>query len=151
MAVHEDQCHRPYLSRSLANPLSHLISFPASSLMSGMSLDGQSETKTTNAQAGGTRILGLNSDEQADESGTMNKLDDLTPRYDPTVDPVVDPAENVNGMYRLLDLIGESGSNGYVDKVVIAQNSLQRFINDLSPGHMRLSQGSISKHWIVLR
>jgi len=26
---------------------------------------------------------------------------------------VVDPAGNVKGMYRLLDLIGESGSNGY--------------------------------------
>ena len=26
---------------------------------------------------------------------------------------VVDPAENVKGMYRLLDLISESGSNGY--------------------------------------
>jgi hypothetical protein len=26
---------------------------------------------------------------------------------------VIDPAENVKGMYRLLDLIGESGSNGY--------------------------------------
>jgi hypothetical protein len=58
-------------------------------------------------------------------------------------------------MYRLLDLIVESGSNGYgkshslgikliglyglmpyitVDKVVIAQDSLQRFINSLSPG-----------------
>jgi hypothetical protein len=58
-------------------------------------------------------------------------------------------------MYRLLDLISESGSNGYgkghflgsrplgcfdliseiaVDKIVIAQNSLQRFINDMSPG-----------------
>jgi hypothetical protein len=65
---------------------------------------------------------------------------------------VADPAENVKGMYRLLDLISESGSNGYgkgyflaigqfeliseiaVDKIVIAQNSLQRFINDMSPG-----------------
>lgn len=68
---------------------------------------------------------------------------------------VVDPAGNVKGMYRLLDLIVESGSNGYgkchslgikpiglhglmpyitVDKVVIAQDSLQRFVNSLSPG-----------------
>jgi hypothetical protein len=56
-------------------------------------------------------------------------------------------------MYRLLDLISESGSNGYgmhssrpqrdgstilirhiVDKVIIAQDSLQRFINAMSPG-----------------
>ncbi|KAI0250894.1 hypothetical protein BJV78DRAFT_1275616 [Lactifluus subvellereus] len=48
----------------------------------------------------------------------------------------MDPVEKVKSMYRLLDLIGESGSNGYgmVDKVIIAQDSLQRFINAVSPG-----------------
>ncbi|KAI0302831.1 hypothetical protein B0F90DRAFT_1809754 [Multifurca ochricompacta] len=45
-----------------------------------------------------------------------------------------DLAERVKGMYRLLDLIGESGSNGFVDKVIIAQGALQHFINELSPG-----------------
>ncbi|KAH9010017.1 hypothetical protein EDB84DRAFT_1570859 [Lactarius hengduanensis] len=48
------------------------------------------------------------------------------------------PSENtslpVNGMYPLLDLITEQGSNGLVDKIVIAQQSLQEFINELSPG-----------------
>ncbi|KAI0292593.1 hypothetical protein B0F90DRAFT_1645427, partial [Multifurca ochricompacta] len=38
------------------------------------------------------------------------------------------------GMYRLLDLITEQGSGGLVDKIVIAQESLQGFINALSPG-----------------
>src|SRR6266404_1190091 len=70
----------------------------------------------------------------------------------PTPTPV-DLADKVKGMYRLLDLISESGSNGYgegysspqgdrfaalirpvVDKVIIAQDSLQRFINTMSPG-----------------
>ncbi|KAH9005524.1 hypothetical protein EDB86DRAFT_1452353 [Lactarius hatsudake] len=37
-------------------------------------------------------------------------------------------------MYPLLDLITEQGSNGLVDKIVIAQQSLQEFINELSPG-----------------
>ncbi|KAI9443938.1 hypothetical protein H4582DRAFT_1807523, partial [Lactarius indigo] len=46
----------------------------------------------------------------------------------------VDLADEVVGMYRLMDLISESGSNGYVDKVIIAQDSLQRFINSVSPG-----------------
>jgi len=40
----------------------------------------------------------------------------------------------VKGMYRLLDLITEVGSSGLVDKIVIAQESLQAFINCLSPG-----------------
>ncbi|KAN0136209.1 hypothetical protein V8E53_006069 [Lactarius tabidus] len=37
-------------------------------------------------------------------------------------------------MYRLLDLINESGSNGYVDKVIIARESLERFVNARCPG-----------------
>ncbi|KAI9450269.1 hypothetical protein BJY52DRAFT_196728 [Lactarius psammicola] len=40
----------------------------------------------------------------------------------------------VNGMYPLLDLITEQGSTGLVDKIVIAQQSLQEFVNALSPG-----------------
>ncbi|KAF8270139.1 hypothetical protein EI94DRAFT_1572222, partial [Lactarius quietus] len=40
----------------------------------------------------------------------------------------------VKGMYRLLDLITEQGSSGLVDKIVISQESLQAFINALSPG-----------------
>ncbi|KAH9030787.1 hypothetical protein EDB85DRAFT_1403300 [Lactarius pseudohatsudake] len=43
----------------------------------------------------------------------------------PTPGPV-DLADEVKGMFRLLDLISESGSNGYVDKVIIAQDSLQQ-------------------------
>ncbi|KAI0250890.1 CHAT domain-containing protein [Lactifluus subvellereus] len=63
--------------------------------------------------------------------GDYAKADRQNPRLSPTP---VDLADKVKGMYRLLDLIGESGSNGYVDKIVIAQDSLQRFINAVSPG-----------------
>jgi len=69
-----------------------------------------------------------------------------------------DPSCPVKGMYRLLDLITEQGSSGLgnnfllamsfltlmefiVDKIVIAQESLQAFINALSPG----SYSSITK------
>jgi hypothetical protein len=65
--------------------------------------------------------------------------------------PPEDPSCPVKGMYRLLDLITEQGSSGLgnrhsltisshalihfiVDKIVIAQQSLQAFINALSPG-----------------
>ncbi|KAI9450262.1 hypothetical protein BJY52DRAFT_1175724 [Lactarius psammicola] len=41
---------------------------------------------------------------------------------------------HVKGMYPLLNLITEKGSSGFVDEVVIAQQSLQEFINALSPG-----------------
>jgi hypothetical protein len=74
---------------------------------------------------------------------------------------VIDLAENIKGMYRLLDLISESGSNGcgtepfemphyyprtkhlflIVDKVIIAQDSLKRFINAICPG----SYASVTK------
>ncbi|KAI9455075.1 hypothetical protein BJY52DRAFT_684576 [Lactarius psammicola] len=45
-----------------------------------------------------------------------------------------DPSRPVNGMYPLFDLITEQGSSGLVDKIVVAQQSLQKFINALSPG-----------------
>jgi hypothetical protein len=64
-----------------------------------------------------------------------------------------DLAKEIKGMYRLLDLISESGSNGcgkepsqdalvvhagltfiLVDKVIIAQDSLEQFINTICPG-----------------
>jgi hypothetical protein len=65
--------------------------------------------------------------------------------------PHEDPSCPVKGMYRLLDLITEQGSSGLgnrlswvisshaliqfiVDKIVIEQQSLQAFINALSPG-----------------
>ncbi|KAI9455142.1 hypothetical protein BJY52DRAFT_1122187 [Lactarius psammicola] len=44
------------------------------------------------------------------------------------------PSLPVKGMYPLLDLITEKGSSGLVDKIVIAQQSLQEFVNALSPG-----------------
>ncbi|KAI9434837.1 hypothetical protein H4582DRAFT_1855657 [Lactarius indigo] len=46
----------------------------------------------------------------------------------------LDLAMAVKGMYRLLDLINESGSNGFVEKVIIAQESLERFVNAMCPG-----------------
>ncbi|KAF8270136.1 hypothetical protein EI94DRAFT_831095 [Lactarius quietus] len=48
--------------------------------------------------------------------------------------PPEDPSCPIRGMYRLLDLITEQGSSGLVDKIVIAQEALQAFINALSPG-----------------
>jgi len=40
----------------------------------------------------------------------------------------------VKGMYPLLDLVTEQGGSGLVDKIIIAQESLQEFINAISPG-----------------
>ncbi|KAH9059756.1 hypothetical protein EDB87DRAFT_1562790 [Lactarius vividus] len=48
--------------------------------------------------------------------------------------PRDDLSLSIKGMYPLLDLITEQGSSGLVDKIVIAQQSLQGFINALSPG-----------------
>ncbi|KAH8977868.1 hypothetical protein EDB86DRAFT_3091364 [Lactarius hatsudake] len=48
--------------------------------------------------------------------------------------PSVHPSCPIKRMYRLLDLITEHGSGDPVDKIVIAQESLQAFINALSPG-----------------
>lgn len=40
----------------------------------------------------------------------------------------------VKGLFRLLDLYSEAGSNGLVDKIIISQESLGRFINSVLPG-----------------
>ncbi|KIJ61776.1 hypothetical protein HYDPIDRAFT_115606 [Hydnomerulius pinastri MD-312] len=45
-----------------------------------------------------------------------------------------DLVDSIKGMYRLLDLISEQGSGGLVDKIIIAQDSLQSFINTICPG-----------------
>ncbi|KAI6143616.1 hypothetical protein BKA82DRAFT_3983845 [Pisolithus tinctorius] len=45
-----------------------------------------------------------------------------------------DLASSVKGLYRILDLITEQGSGGLVDKIIISQNSLETFINLVSPG-----------------
>jgi hypothetical protein len=71
-------------------------------------------------------------------------------RPKPPPPPPDDYSCPVQGMYRLLDLITELGSSGLgnyllgisfhvlmkliVDKIVIAQQALQAFINTLSPG-----------------
>ncbi|KAN0134234.1 hypothetical protein V8E53_008006 [Lactarius tabidus] len=52
-----------------------------------------------------------------------------------------DFSASIKGIYRLLDLITEQGNDGLVDKIVVAQESLQAFINALSPG----SYSSITK------
>ncbi|KAH9164610.1 hypothetical protein EDB89DRAFT_2139313 [Lactarius sanguifluus] len=46
----------------------------------------------------------------------------------------LDLAMAVKGMYRLLDLVNESGSNGFVEKVIIAREPLERFVNTMYPG-----------------
>ena len=85
-----------------------------------------------------------------DSSGKKGKNKIPNP---PLLTHPMDLAENIKGMYRLLDLINESGSNGCgderfpdsllvslinfsfiaVDKVIIAQDSLKRFINTICP------------------
>lgn len=72
--------------------------------------------------------------EQDSDLGVLD-ASQIQDRNDDELAPIpVDLADEVEGMYRLMDLISESGSNGYVDKVIIAQDSLRRFINAISPG-----------------
>ncbi|TCD63827.1 hypothetical protein EIP91_004894 [Steccherinum ochraceum] len=45
-----------------------------------------------------------------------------------------DLATEIKGLYRILDLVNEQGSGGLVDKIVISQESLEKFMNDIRPG-----------------
>ncbi|KIM19860.1 hypothetical protein M408DRAFT_172603 [Serendipita vermifera MAFF 305830] len=53
--------------------------------------------------------------------------------------PSFDLLDRIPGMYRLLDLVQErgSGSGGMVDKIIIAQASIQAFANKVHPGSYR--------------
>ncbi|KIK81380.1 hypothetical protein PAXRUDRAFT_156232 [Paxillus rubicundulus Ve08.2h10] len=46
----------------------------------------------------------------------------------------LDLAFSIGGMYRILDLINEKGTGGFVEKVIIDQNSLRDFVNAVCPG-----------------
>jgi hypothetical protein len=75
-----------------------------------------------------------NPDQLRNDHQSTNQQSSPNHRHSQATSQPEDLADRVKGMYRLLALIGESGSNGYVDKVVIAQDSLQRFVNAMSPG-----------------
>ncbi|KAL4249106.1 hypothetical protein ABKN59_005757 [Abortiporus biennis] len=45
----------------------------------------------------------------------------------------LDLVDSIRGMYRILDLVSEQGSGGLVDKIVISQEHLGRFMNDVAP------------------
>ncbi|EIW81351.1 hypothetical protein CONPUDRAFT_82336 [Coniophora puteana RWD-64-598 SS2] len=47
----------------------------------------------------------------------------------------LDLSHSIKGLYRILDLISEQGSGGgLVDKIIISQDTLQAFANDVQPG-----------------
>ena len=87
---------------------------------------------------------------QSPEHDTISEAGSVATNPAPS-ELVKDKSLPVKGMYPLLDLITEQGSSGLgkcrslriastntesilVDKIVIAQGSLQEFINSLSPG-----------------
>ncbi|KAH0827345.1 hypothetical protein J3R83DRAFT_3979 [Lanmaoa asiatica] len=84
-----------------------------------------------------------------EENSSDNEMDIDVP---PLQHDELDLAYSVKGMYRILDLISEQGSGGLgeflnrtatlvliidlasVDKIIISQNSLEAFVNSVSPG-----------------
>ncbi|KAG9308630.1 hypothetical protein JVU11DRAFT_11581 [Chiua virens] len=81
-------------------------------------------------------------DEDIDTTGSID-LDDQQQNHElEEVDaeileqslPEEDLCSSIPGMYRILDLISERGTSGLVDKIIIAQESLRRFLNEISPG-----------------
>ncbi|KAH9046371.1 hypothetical protein EDB83DRAFT_2295029 [Lactarius deliciosus] len=69
------------------------------------------------------------------DTGDKARANEKTTQKSENTQPLpLDLALAVKGMYRLLDLINESGSNGYVDKVIIAREPFERFVNTMCPG-----------------
>ncbi|KAH9027877.1 hypothetical protein EDB85DRAFT_1892774 [Lactarius pseudohatsudake] len=83
----------------------------------------------TTRQTSGTTVDAQASNATETRGIDLGVLDasQIQDRNDDELAPIpVDLADEVEGMYRLMDLISESGSNGY--------DSLRRFINAISPG-----------------
>ncbi|KAG8834732.1 hypothetical protein FRC17_007456 [Serendipita sp. 399] len=59
----------------------------------------------------------------------------------PAIQPSMDLMDRINGMYRLLDLVGDTAIGGSVDKVLIAQDSIEKLANMVQPN----SYSSITK------
>ncbi|PVF98363.1 hypothetical protein CPB86DRAFT_733118 [Serendipita vermifera] len=55
----------------------------------------------------------------------------------PATNPSLDLLDRVERMYRLLELVSDKGVSGAVDKVIIAQESIERYANALEPGSYR--------------
>ncbi|CAG8584575.1 25121_t:CDS:10, partial [Gigaspora margarita] len=58
-----------------------------------------------------------------------------------TVNSCYDLCESIPGLYRLLDLCKDKGSNGLVDKILISQQHLKKLCNEMVPNSLK----SISK------
>ncbi|KAI0089045.1 hypothetical protein BDY19DRAFT_122025 [Irpex rosettiformis] len=71
--------------------------------------------------------------ENSDFVNTIDGSDDIAVEQSVGVEPV-DAVDTVKDMYRILDLVSERGSSGYVDKIVVCQGAFRRFANDACPG-----------------
>ncbi|KAG8991998.1 hypothetical protein FRB94_012099 [Tulasnella sp. JGI-2019a] len=70
----------------------------------------------------------------ADTAGDVTAMDIDSDANQGGEDHRQDLLPKVKGLFRLLDLYSEQGSGGLVDKIIIAQDSLESLIGTLSPG-----------------
>ncbi|KAJ7066394.1 hypothetical protein C8F01DRAFT_1123111 [Mycena amicta] len=91
-------------------------------------VEASNKNKNTSATTSNTRAAMGGS---IDNSHLLDDAMDVDP---PQVHTNFDLLSSIKGMFRVLDLISESGSGGLVDKIIIAQESLKELINELSPG-----------------
>ncbi|KIK55622.1 hypothetical protein GYMLUDRAFT_76385 [Collybiopsis luxurians FD-317 M1] len=117
--------------------------FPASAVKIVHSSRSNTEFQDVIRVVNGTKIDNRRRNDQGmpienDLSNEGNATRVTTPRPSKKLRPTAkfdqDLSRNIKGMYRILDLINEQGSGGLVDKIIIAQDSLERFINDVVPG-----------------
>ncbi|KIO18763.1 hypothetical protein M407DRAFT_224787 [Tulasnella calospora MUT 4182] len=86
----------------------------------------RSASPQTAAQATASTTAVSNQQDPPSTTGTQT-----TETHDPNR---FDLLPRIKGLYRLLDLYSETGSGGLVDKIIISQESLGRFINSVLPG-----------------
>ncbi|KAG8901723.1 hypothetical protein FRC00_005050 [Tulasnella sp. 408] len=112
--------YQPYVYGS--SPYSAILP-PSSSTQAPF--DSHSSSPQTAAQAASTTAA---SSQQDSSSAAATQT---TGVHDPNR---FDLLPRIKGLFRLLDLYSETGSGGLVDKIIISQESLGRFINTVLPG-----------------
>ncbi|CAG8491773.1 7035_t:CDS:10 [Funneliformis caledonium] len=73
--------------------------------------------------------LSANSNQVVNEAGSENNKN-IVSVNDDDVENLNDLAEFIPGLYRLLDLCKDDGSNGLVDKIIISKEGLKNLCND---------------------
>ncbi|GES75141.1 hypothetical protein GLOIN_2v1781568 [Rhizophagus clarus] len=79
----------------------------------------------------------ISNDSYENQEDTFIYVDHSTTSSQQTNEVFNDLADNIDGLYRLLDLCNDDSSNGTVDKIIISKEHLRRLCNNMVPSSFK--------------